>query len=592
MGNMIKNSYKMPKTRLDYTRSVHKYLRTHTTNMLTGLIYPLGFINMMPGDTAPKKFGLILQSAPLLGPSFDNIYIDIISVWCPTRLVMRQHNEWLGDNDSFAWTLNQNIALPRITKMRCGVDQYGNKMSKSYYAEHYRAPHFGLRYFDDTTTSANSYYTLFNSITGSNSRYYSGIQVIPFRMYDIIYNKLFRNQNITNPVLFSTQTGTDLGVDISQYGTGGGKLYHACRLKNMFTTARLSPAIESVDVLAGIKAPVDVGAAHATSVGEHLTFNLSNGNAYGSGDRNLAVINNFLGSTTSASSSDLNNYIVPNNLYAQLAGLTVNSLYYSIMLQRYFNKASTGRRPVEFYSEFFGIQSSEVGHDDPQLLSQKRFKVDISRVPATANSTDIQGHTQPIGSQGAFSVTGQGGILFPDFTATEYGMIMVFGVIRTQESFASGIDRYLSDSDLLSTYLPCFDHIGDIDVEGREFTDITYTNNNYIFGYQSAWYWYRHFINDVVGICSPGEPLDYFTLARDWTFGGSGAFGVNDDFILQYPHEFDRMLQFPVLYNPSGVACDIDGEPYQSVRYQWIIQFAVEGDFARTMSKDSEQLLF
>ena len=40
----ISNHYIDPKTKLDYSRSIFNYERTHTTNMLTGLIVPVGFV--------------------------------------------------------------------------------------------------------------------------------------------------------------------------------------------------------------------------------------------------------------------------------------------------------------------------------------------------------------------------------------------------------------------------------------------------------------------------------------------------------------------------------------------------------------------
>ena len=75
-ANIIKNNYIYPKTKLNYSRSSENYLRTHTTNLLTGYIVPVGYLDCMPGDTIPNDFGFVLQSAPLLGPSLDNIYID------------------------------------------------------------------------------------------------------------------------------------------------------------------------------------------------------------------------------------------------------------------------------------------------------------------------------------------------------------------------------------------------------------------------------------------------------------------------------------------------------------------------------------
>lgn len=245
-----------------------------------------------------------------------------------------------------------------------------------------------------------------------------------------------------------------------------------------------------------------------------------------------------------------------------------------------------------------------------QSFFQKRYKVNISRVVATGNSENAEGELQGLGTQGAFSVTSVGGTLFPEFTATEYGTLMVVAVIRGQESYASGCDRYLTDGVLLDTYLPPFDHIGEDYVEFGEVGNKGYTNSDKVFAYNPAWYNYRMHTNHVFGILSPGQPLDYWTLARDFDKDYT-TFTVNSAFIEQSMHEFDRMLQLKVAYkdsfetwteeipDPEGGDpieviryADGDGEPLLSDRYQWLIQFCLAGEFARTMSKDSEPLLF
>ena len=593
----IKNYFVNPHNKFDYTRSVFPYERTHSTNLLTGAIVPVGYVKCAPGTTVPNKFGFILQSAPLLGPSVDNAYIDIVSVWCPSRLVMADFNEWLGDNDTYAWTLGNNVHEPKITKVYTKYDSNGHTLSPTYYAEHYLGPHLGFRWWNPSNAGSTDFASALGNVTTVESIYHNGISVLLPRMYELIWNRLFRNENIQNPILFSKQSGTDLSLDVSNYQDGLGDIRFANRLKNMFTMAWKTPSIETVDLGLGgsIIAPVYPGVTDFINISNYSSMPATKGYSILTGSRvsgvNLGLgTNGVLGSGDTASIGDS---IAFSNLYADLSALTVNSLYYAQMLQRYMYKASTGRRPVEFYKTFFGISKSNAAYDDPELLSQKRFKINISRVVATGNSTDGQGNLQGLGTQGAFSLTSAGGQLFPQFTATEYGALMIFAVIRTQESFASGIDRHLADHDLLSTYLPVFDHIGSMAVELMELANIPYAQTMRVFGYQEAWYYYRYHVNDVAGIFVPGEPLSYMTFARDFPGNALSAFSVNYNFITQLPAEFDRMLQLPVFYGtPNATGVDQYGEYYNSDRYQWVIQFALTGDLVATMSKNSEPLLY
>lgn len=131
-AKQIKNVYVNPQNKLNYSRSLFNWEDCHSFNMLTGYIYPVATLNCMPGDTVPNKFGFVLQSAPLISPTLDNVYIDIISVWVPTRLVMADFNEWLGDSDTYAWTLTNNVSFPKVDKLDTGIQSSWNGQSGTF----------------------------------------------------------------------------------------------------------------------------------------------------------------------------------------------------------------------------------------------------------------------------------------------------------------------------------------------------------------------------------------------------------------------------------------------------------------------------
>lgn len=580
-ARQIKNYFVNPQNKFDYSRSVFKYERTHSTSLVTGAIVPMAVLKCLPGTTVPNKFGFVLQSAPLIGPSVDNVYIDIISVWTPTRLVMADFNEWLGDNDTYAWTLGNNVVEPRITNIYTQFDYNGNQMSKTYYADNFLGPHIGFRFWKLSGSAGPS---VFDGSAGTqvhkDSPFGNGISVLIPRIYDLTWNRLFRNENIQNPILFSKQSGQNLSLDVTNYREGLGRLHFANRLKDVFNLARFSPAIQTIDIGLGKDLPLVIP---QSATGIH--FYDSNG-----ADHSFYIDTNghYEGSPAPGAARDL----VGTNLLADLSQLTVNSLYYSIMLQKYMNKASNGRRPVEFYKTMFGISKSNAAYDDPELLSQKRYRVNISRVIATGQGEDGSGDYSELGQIGAYSLTSVGGTLFPEFTASEYGVLIVYAVIRAQESYASGIDKHLGDYDLLSTYLPVFDHIGEMAIDFAEIGNYPTASGSHVFGYQEAWYNYRYQINDVVGAFSPGQSLEYMTLCRDFN-ANLNAFAVSNSFIRQTPKEFDRMLKLPIFTGtPGATGIDSNGRQYTSQRYQWVIQFALAGDLVATMSKDSEPLLF
>lgn len=184
-----------------------------------------------------------------------------------------------------------------------------------------------------------------------------------------MWNRLFRNENIQNPVLFS-KSSTFGSLDY-QYRDGLGKLLKANRLKDMFNMARLTPSIQTVDLGLGSKIPVSAESfSHPINQNIELKFvDPSNGGPVYGGL--LATDSSGFLYRDSSTPGAYGQHAVPGNLWADLSTLTVNSMYYAIMLQKYYNKASNGRRPVEFYANMFGVMKSNAAYDDPELLSKE-----------------------------------------------------------------------------------------------------------------------------------------------------------------------------------------------------------------------------
>lgn len=585
MATMLKNKYVYQSDKLNFSRSIFRYEKRHSTNILSGRIVPVHHQFLYPGDSPDLNFGCVIESAPLISTCLDNIYVDIVSVWTPARLVMEDWNEWLGESHSVAFTINRDVKIPKTGVDTMHVYHYGSEVSinRAYLADNYLAPHLGFRLFGSLDISAHTITDESGNVWSipTDSEFYNGVSVLPSRVYYLNWNTFFRNENIQAPYLInktSTLTGTDLN-----FAKGLGELKFANKLKTWYTDLTPAPSLLDMTLSLGEVAPVGFITSAAVSGSQYNTSAGIPSGFSGSADtfNQLEMIS---GTAVSGISGQ--------DVFADLSSLTVNRMYYALMEQRFANKMMKGRRAVEFYANFFGVQDSDAGHDLPKLLVQKRYPLNISQVIATASGTNGS-ETTDLGQRGAFSTTGFGDSLIKNFTATEHGFIQTYMIIRGQPSLSEGIDKYLSYESLLDTYIPEFDHIGPVGVETLE---VIGPRSNTFVGYTNAWYAERNAVSDVVGIMAPGQPLAYKTLAINFEDLTSATIAVSDWYVTHWPSIIDKIFMFPVCYVPGGslgpdqTLNDSNGEAFLTTRYQFLTQFVVRGKVAKVMSPDSEPL--
>lgn len=597
MANMLVNKYAKAKTGLDFARNVFTFKKGHKTNFLTGRIVPsIDPIEVLPGDSFNLSFAAVVRSAPLVAPVLDDLFIDVLAFWVPHRLIMNEFAQFLGENNSKAWTLKQDVNLPTLSNVN-----YPLGASLGYYADHYLGPHFGFRRITKSVIQFGN---------SAKDFFVDGVVVLKSRGYDLIYNEWWRDENIIDPILISKLSAPNGTIDSGLYGVGLGVQRKACRLSDFWN--KMLPAPQRGDAV-GIDllgfAPVvtrDVNVPVWKTPGSGDSFTQTEIDNFGqrlyrfyeSGDE-MNLVEGSGGSLGFASPSaspshisyaddssyDATEALVPANLWADLSNvsaLTINQLRYAIMLQRFYEiSARGGMREVEFYQAQFGVTSSDARFMRSELLTQKRYRINISQVINQAGSSDGDTETainSALGSTGAYSVTGIKGHLFSK-TFTEYGYIHIQHVIRTQPSISTGYDRSNFKNKFFDHFLPVFDHIGEQAYYNIELGEVTPANID-VFGYNEAWAEYRYQYSDAVGLFTPGEPLEYWTLARKLT-----SPVLNQTFIEQGIEEFDRALIFPMIGEGSGR--DSEGVLYNSNTYQWLIDFYVTGKMARTMSKDS-----
>lgn len=618
MSNLIQNKFTKAGIHLDLPRNVFDFKKTHTTNVLTGKIVPMMNEWVLPASSYTLGHALSIRSAPIARPILDSIYVDVCVFWCPYRILMTDTPQWLGENQTDAWTLKQDVKLPTITEVKgliytpisVNPPSYA---SYAYIADHYLAPHIGFR----NPKGANS------ASANNASIFKGGFSVLPSRAYDMCYNYFWRDENLIDPILFSKASGANNVLDITNYGVQLGKLHYASRIANMWNKLLPSPQrgdAVTIDLLG--YAPVitrdenvDPWAVGSGADGIFTQTDLEEnglrwyGIPFGEVEMEDKIGADLLGLTSSggagapfftgvngevvdSSGTYSDTAVVPANLWVDLrnvSAMSINQLRWSIMMQHYLEKsAAAGARASEFYASFWGLKSTHQDDDIPKLIIQKRYRINVSQVLSQTksdiyNSADDETETiGNLGDIGAYSLTAIKDKSFAE-TFTEYGIFQYHVCIRHDDSFAYGIDRHFGQNGLLDNYLTSFDHVGEMLYEKAEIAAFSVsTGSGFGLGYNRAWSADRYQTDSVVGILAPNEPEEAWTLAR----AIDTSFSLNQNFIEQKFYEFDRALLFPVAHGVSNV--DAEGIPYESDRYQWLVSLCVFGKTAKTMSKDSE----
>ena len=146
-----------------------------TMNM--GMIVPVGLTEVLPGDTLQQATSAFIRVTPLAAPVMHPVHVSIHHWYVPLRLI------W-DDFESF------------ITGGEDGLDD-------SVYP---------------TVTSGSSGFAI-----GSLADYLGvptgvanlEVSALPFRAYDLIYNEWYRDENLVDEVVISTESGADTTTSLT-----------------------------------------------------------------------------------------------------------------------------------------------------------------------------------------------------------------------------------------------------------------------------------------------------------------------------------------------------------------------------------------
>ena len=444
--------------------------RSHGRKMSfdASFLYPILFDEVLPGDTFTLSTqGIARIFSPLDAPIMDNIEVETLFFFCPTRLLWSNWQYFQGEHDE-AGAQDTTYTVPIMaTGITFTHDNTGTAVANM--GAYFGIPH-GLQ-----TTSVS-------------------VMAFPFRMYNRVISEWFRDQNLTDELTLNTDNGPDAAGDYYLQRSGKKHDYFTSCLPYLQKGTASTVAVSGT-------AYVHHNVADAADIGVYSDQNAAYRDMLASGT-------NVAAAGTSAIAGE--SLYVPLGTYGTV---DINDLRQAIAIQRFLERdARGGTRYVEIIKSRFGVTSPDYRLQRPEYLGGGKSYINVSPVANTsATASEDQAELKGIG---VGRITGGFAKSF-----TEHGYVMGLIRARADLTYFQGLDRHLSRSTLYDFYDPMFASLGEQAVLNKEIWISNGANDALTFGYQERWQEYRTKKSELVGLFNPdvGGSLSFWHLAEDFS---------------------------------------------------------------------------
>lgn len=483
-------------------RSSFNRTHAHKTTFNAGYLVPFYLDEVLPGDTFNLNATLFARMATPRFPIMDNLFMDTFYFFVPNRLVWDNWQKFMGERENPDDSID--YLIPKLVFTG-----------------------------DHSVTSDDLKLLDYFGIGGVDNKLFSGqgINALPIRAYNLIWNEWFRDQNLQERRVVNKGNGPDIEgtpTDLARRG----------KRHDYFTSALPWPQKGP-----GVEIPIAGGTVPVTTSPQRLVFGPQPGQLQFADTLSgaLSSIDNALGLSTMgyvAPASPAPTQVgsgryYPTNLKVDLdtnaISATINSLRQAFQLQKMYERdARGGTRYVEILRSHFGVISPDARLQRPEYLGGHSQPILINPVQQTSSTNEIS----PQGNLSAFAVTSQHSGFSKSFT--EHGYVIGLVSVRADLTYSQGINKLWLRNTRYDFYWPSFAHLGEQVVYDVEIYNDGVASMNRAFGYQERYAEYRYKPSLVTGAFRSGYPggsLNVWHLSQ--VFGNRPVLG--NEFIQEDP---------------------------------------------------------
>lgn len=449
-----------------------------------GKLVPFFVDEVLPGDTISLTVRDFCRLATPVAPFMDNLYLDKFFFFVPNRLVWEHWQNFCFEQEDPDDSTDYLVPTCQLAGGTAGENGIGTVWD---------------------------YFALPTGLTNALN-----VNALPFRMYYLIWNEWFRDENLQKSVkidksdtnaVFKQDRVSDQPSWIFSTGTtyvNGFALAPRGKRFDYFTSAlpfqQKGPGVSiglagtaAVDSTIPIDWPMEVkpnggsystvnryelaDTGYATRTGALWTNNSNDNDWSGT---NLKLPDFSTGLTVDLDSSSI---------------FTISSLRTAFQMQKFYERlARGGSRYTEVLTSFFGVVSPDSRLQRPEYLGGSSKMMNINPVAQTSSTGDVT----PQGNLAAYGVSAS---KYHAFTKSfvEHGYIIGLLEVRADLTYQQGINKMWLRSTVYDWYWPTFSHLSEQAILNAEIYAQGTEEDKGVFGYQERYAEYRYHPSEICG---------------------------------------------------------------------------------------------